>query len=171
MVRKGFTDMINNNDSSNNNNQFVISYELLCLLRWLTEHDAERLKKIISRAVVIGLKDELLKMEHFFDKHKKDMPEAEHNLEEIQYSIVEFFGLLEALLIESLNEHAVQQAVEKNLMPAIDHIDATVCDNDTVRTSIEKATSKSEWNSKENAQEILFKELLKRWKPQKNVMN
>jgi hypothetical protein len=66
----------------------------------------------------------------------------------------------------------VQKAVEKNLMPAIDHIDATLCDTDTVRTSIEKATAKIEINSKDNPQEILFRELLKRWKPPaKNLMN
>lgn len=160
--------MINNNDSNTNNNQFVISYELLSLLRWLTEHDAERLKKIVSRALATGLKEELTKMESFLDAHKS---EGDQNMEEIHYSIVEFFGLLECLLIESLNEHAVQKAVEKNLMPAIDHIDATLCDTDIVRTSIEKATAKSEINTKENPQEILFKELLKRWKPSKNVLN
>ena len=162
--------MINNNDSSNNNGQFVISYELLGLLRWLTEHDAQRLKKIIARALATGLQDEFTQMETFFDAHKTE--ENEHQVEEIQYSIIEFFGLLEALLIESINEHAVQKAVEKNLMPAIDHIDATLCDTDTVRTSIEKATAKIDINTKDNPQEILFRELLKRWKPPaKNLMN
>ena len=73
--------------------------------------------------------------------------------------------------MEAMNEHMVQQAVKQNLMPAIDHIDSTICDDDTVRSSMEKATAKSKIASHENAQDILFKELLKRWKPQKNIMN
>ena len=56
-------------------------------------------------------------------------------------------------------------------MPTIDHIDSTICDDATVRSSVEKATAKSEQHPKANAQELLFKELLKRWKPSKNMMN
>jgi hypothetical protein len=92
-------------------------------------------------------------------------------IEEIQHSIIEFFSMLETLLLESMKEQAVQKAVEKNLMPTIDHIDSTICDDATVRSSVEKATAKSELQPKANAQELLFKELLKRWKPSKNMMN
>ena len=73
--------------------------------------------------------------------------------------------MLDALIIETMNEQAVQRAMEKNLLPAIDQIDSNECDNATVRFSIEKATSKYEHNPKENPKELLFKELLKRWKP------
>ncbi|GMU19642.1 MAG: hypothetical protein AMXMBFR12_08340 [Candidatus Babeliales bacterium] len=89
----------------------------------------------------------------------------------MQHSIIEFFGMLEIILLETMKEQAVQRAVEKNLMTTVDHIDATLCDDDTLRTSIEKATAKSELHPSENAQDLLFKELLKRWKPTKNMMN
>ena len=144
-------------------NQFVISYELLALLRWLIEHEADKLKKIISRAHRSGLHNEM---------HKIENSQNEQSPEDIQFTLVEFFGLLETLLLESINEKAVQKAVEKNLMPTIDHIDSSICDDATVRFSIEKATNKIELNPQENPQDVLYKELLKRWKPsKKNILN
>lgn len=158
-----------NNDSFNNNQnpqQFVISYELLCLLRWLLEHDVDKLKKLVSKALVSGLKNDIKQFEQMGDVSAS--PEL---VEEIQHSIIEFFCILETLLLESIKEQAAQRAVEKNLMPTIDHIDSTVCDDEVVRSSMEKATAKSELHPNQNAQSILYKELLKRWKPTKNMMN
>jgi len=155
---------MNNNEFSGDNTQFVVSYELLSLLRWLADYDAEKLKKIISKAMASGLKDEVNRV-----RHSKS---EEQTLEEIQHGIIDFFGLLEALLHETMSEQAVQTAMQKNLMPAIDQIDSAICDNATVRMSIEKATAKIEHNPKENPKELLFKEILKRWKPQnKNILN
>lgn len=153
-----------NNDSMNSHNQFVISYELLALLQWLVEHDAERLKKIIARALNSGLKKDM--------QHVKAYIADAHTHEDIQHSIVEFFGLLEALLLETINEQAMQDAVEKNLMPAIDQLDSTLCDDATIRSSVERATIKLDKSPQDNPQEVLFKELLKRWKPQnKKILN
>ena len=75
--------MIDNNDFSENTH-FTLSYELLCLLRWLAAHDAEKLKRIVSRALAGGLHEEL----------KKEQRGSADNLLEldgdIQHSIVEF---------------------------------------------------------------------------------
>ena len=156
-----------NNDSfysnSNTDNQFVLSYELICLLQWLMDHDDHKLKKIVADALASGLKKKFRKNNRLNDTM---------SLEDIQESIVDFFGMLEDLILESLNEQAVKKALEKNLMPSIDHIDATECDDATLRFSIEKATSSIEKNPQENPKELLFKELLRRWKPnKKNVFN
>ncbi len=158
---------MSHNDSFNNNenshNQFVLSYELLALLQWLAEHEAEKLKKIITKAVASGLLDEI--------ERYKSLGEA-HAAEEIQHGIVDFFGLLESLLMETVNEHTMQDALEKNLMPAIDQIDSKVCDDATIRFSVEKATSKLNKSPEENPQDVLFKELLRCWKPaNKKVMH
>ena len=150
--------------SPGTDNQFVLSYELICLLQWLMEHDAEKLKKIVSTALASGLQSRIQK--------ESILPESQTDLEDIQESIIDFFGVLETLLLESLHEHAVKKALENNLMPAIDQIDSTVCDNATVRFSVEKATSDLENNPQENPKDLLFKELLRRWKPnKKNVLN
>ena len=139
--------MDNSSFANETQSQFVVSYELLCLLKWLAENDALRLKRMISKALSSGLKKEL----HYADNLQKE------DIEEINHSIVEFLGLLEVLLHESLNEEAVKQAVEKKLMPAIDHIDSNVCDDATVRSSIQKATAKSETNPELNPKELLFR--------------
>jgi len=149
--------------SSESDSQFVLSYELICLLQWLMDHDADKLKKIVANALSSGLQEQLQGTNNF---------EQTGDLEEIQENIIDFFGMFEALLLESLNERAVKKAMEKNLMPAIDQIDSTVCDNATVRFSVEKATSNIEKNPEENPKDLLFKELLRRWKPnKKNILN
>lgn len=159
-----------NNDSFNGNNnnsqQFVISYELLCLLRWLLENDVDKLKKMVSKALATGLKDDIKQFEQLGDVNADPAM-----VEEVQHSIIEFFTMMEMLLAESIKEQAVQRAVEKNLMPTIDQIDSTLCDDATVRSSVEKTVARADQHPKENPQNVLYKELLKRWKPSKNMMN
>lgn len=141
-----------------NNNQFVISYELLYLLQWIVEHGSHELKQLVGKALAAGLRERM----HHTDTEM-------HIAEEMQDSIVDFFSLLEGLLIETINEQAMLKAHEKNLMPALEHIDSTVCDTATVRSSLEKATTKMNKNPNANAQQLLFEELLKRWKPNKKA--
>ncbi len=144
-------------------NQFVLSYELICLLRWLMDHDSAKLKKMVMHALMSGLKDEL--------ERNNPLDDAT-TLENIQESIIDFFEMFEALLLESTNELAIQKAFEQDLIPAIDQIDSTVCDDATVRSSIEKATSDIDKHPQKNPKELLFKELLRRWKPnKKNALN
>lgn len=153
--------MDNNSFNNDTQNQFVLSYELLCLLQWLVENDAPKLKKMITKALASGLKQEIRKS----DTQSSD----NHMLEEIQQSIIEFLGLLEILLIEALTEDASKQALEKNLVPTLDQIDGSVFDGATVRSSVERATAKSENNPKANPKELLLQELLKQWKPTKKM--
>jgi len=139
--------------------QFVISHELLCLLRWLIENDADRIKRVISRALGHGLREKLNNLQRVND---------EHALDEAQLNILEFFALLEILLAESLEEHAVKNAVEKGLMPAIEHIDPSVCANEIVHYGLERANAKMARKlNGEKPQDILLKEILKNWKPTK----
>ena len=53
-----------NDNFSDNNNQFVLSYELLALLRWLSDHDTQGLKHILEAALKSGLHDEMSKIEN-----------------------------------------------------------------------------------------------------------
>lgn len=139
--------------------QFAISFELLCLLRWLVDNDVEKLKKMVSRAVQQGLNK---KIEYL---HTYSEQEA---LEDAQENMAEFFGTLESILVETIQEQVMTQAFEKKLMPAIEQIDTTACDDTVVQVSLEKAHSKIARNPDKNPQEILLKEILKNWKPAKN---
>jgi len=151
-------------DFYNTDDQFVISHELICLLQWLLENDQIKLKKIISKSLASGLKEEL--------KNRKAALSEERILEDIHQTLLEFFATLEGILIETLNEEAIKKALEQNLIPDIEKIDSTECDDATVMFSVEKATSKIKKNSNDNPKNLLFEELLKRWKPsKKNIVN
>jgi len=139
-----------------NSDQLVLSYELLQLLEWLIEHEAESLKKIVKRALSKGLSKKL---------KSRELP----NAGVIQGSVIDFLELLEILLFESNHEVSVSDVIRKNLMPAIDHIDTSNFNAATVESSAAIASVKKEKNPSENAEELLFKELLKRWKPKKKL--
>lgn len=152
--------MINNSPFSDTaQDQFVVSYELLSLLKWLVEHDTHKLKKIISRSLDMGLRKEMSTMDRL----------SKEDTDTIHHSIVEFLGLLEILLHECMTENLAKQAVEKQLLPALDQIDATFYDDATVQSSVQKATVKSENNPERNPKELLFEELLRQWKPAKKT--
>lgn len=161
--------MINDQFSHSGNNsgdhgQFVISYELLALLRWMIEHDYDKFKKMITKALLGGLKEELNKIDHRRIKHN------ESAMFDAQQSIIDFFTSLEMALMESMNDYAIQKVMQKKLMPAIEHIDTTICDTAVVRSSIERVSGKIESSSDKRAQEVLFKELLRQWKPSKKLV-
>jgi len=144
--------------------QFAISYELICLLKWILDHDTNKLKKIVTKSLSSGLKEKLRDKNYFSNE--------ENVLEDIHQTILEFFVIMEDILLEALSEEAIKTALEQDLIPDIEKIDSTVCDDATVRFSVEKATSKIDKNPKEDPKDLLFKELLKRWKPnKKNIIN
>ena len=152
--------MHDNNDPLNESrSQFVLSHELLYLLRWLADHDAQKLQKIVSKALASGLKDELRAI---------DRTPSAQTTEDIHHSIIDFFSLLESLLANAITQQAQQTAKEQKLMPSVDQIDITICDDHTVRSSLEKVSSRIDLNPQANAKEMLFEEILKRWKPINN---
>lgn len=138
-------------------NQCTISYRLLKLLQWLVEYEQEPLKKLIIKALAHGLdtSDNIA----LATKQQSDLEE------ELQQSVVDFFALLETLLAEVVHEESVKQTMQRQLIPALDQIDSSLCDSATLASSIAKATSSNK--PQENIKQVLFKELLKRWKPHK----
>lgn len=148
--------------SANDKAQFVLSYELLTLLRWLVDNNLDALKKIINQAITTGLQDELKKIE------RADDPEY---LQDIQHGITDFLSTMETLLIEVVSEVVRKKKEYKNLIPALDKIDSTMCDSATVSCSLEKTTSKLETNPNANPKELLFQELLRHWKPSDTMKN
>ncbi len=154
---------MNSDDMMKKNGQFVLSYELLALLRWLADNDSDKLKKIIGKALIGGLQDEL---------HKIEYAEDDELLDSLQHGITDFLTVMESLLLDVVAEHIKEKARTKKLLPAVDQIDATICDDSTVKCSLEKATAKIENNPEVNAKETLYKELLRRWSPvDKNLKN
>lgn len=147
----------------NNNNDrghFMISYELLRLIRWLIEHDQEGLKRLVEKAFDHGLAQEITELQYFGETHTVD---------ELQGHVVEFFALLETLLAETAQEDIAQEALERSRIPAITQVDTHECDSGIMAASIAKATAALDANGYENGKEIFCRELLKRWKPAKRL--
>lgn len=147
-----------NNEFDNNGDQLVLSYELLQLMGWILEKDQDGLKKLIKKAVAEGLDIRLKKEKN----NKLIAAQAQEN-------IVNFLTLMEIMLAESSQENSVDHIMEKALIPAIDKVDVKACDSYTLKSSIAIATSRSERNSTQSAQDIFLRELLKRWKPSKKA--
>jgi len=138
--------------------QVVLSYELLQLMEWLLRYETDSLKKIVSRALKNGLLKSLKKSAQV--SNSSDMSNMSN-------TIASFINLLELLLLESTNEHDTSNIINKNLLPELSHIDTTNCNPSIIQSSAAIVSSKKEKNPRENAQELLFKEILKRWKPKK----
>lgn len=144
--------------------QFTISYELLCLLRWLVEHDTNSLKHMVTTAINNGLHEELKKIDTISDLNLASSG--------IEHTINDFVRILELLLLEAMDEEVVRKAKQKKLMADINKIDTSLCDNDTVRISLEKTTNNLDRNPNTNPKEQLYKEILKQWQPHnKKVYN
>ncbi len=143
-------------NENKNNEQFVLSYELLALMRWIMVHESEALKRIITRAISQGLGE-------YIDT--SDEPLSNNDLEELQHAIGEFMAHMDCLLIESCNDRAVKCAYERNLIPTLDQLDTSSYDNSTIRSSLAVASSKIERHPEKNPKDVLYKELLKQWKP------
>lgn len=138
------------------NNHFVVSYELLQLLEWLMHQEQDALKKIVERAFNHGFVPQTLHKDH------------EHESDHIKQNVVDFFTLLEILMSETMQEKEAQTVVAHNLLPALDHIDSRQYDPESIAASIAKAQGALRRKTTKNAHDILYKELLKRWRPAKN---
>jgi len=140
-------------------NQFVISYELLELLKWLFENEQEPLKKILKKSIENGL------MENLCRKNNS----AKDDIEELQQRITDFFSLMENLLFDCIKEQGIKKEVNKTLIPSLNNIDKTAYDHIAFNLSLEKATAACLNNPEINPKVELCKELLKRWKPARKI--
>jgi hypothetical protein len=146
------------NNDFDSNNQFELTLELLQLLRWLAHNERNALKKIIAKALKHGLKYRIREPEH--DALIQD---TLHN------GVVDFFNTVDDLLVELLADHEAENKILQQLIPTVKQLDAAVCDDETVQSSIENTALKLEHHPEQNPQDTLYKELLKQWKPHKKT--
>lgn len=145
----------------NEGEQFIVSHELLFLLRWIVENHTDELQDfVVTARAKSGLSARA-------DSSK--VPPFDYD--EAHAYIIDFLGLIEALLLTAKHEDDTQVRLARQLMPAVDQIDRTNCDGETVRSSIETATRNVRKHPKQDAQQILYKEILRRWKPGKRTLN
>lgn len=145
--------MFDNNDLPNGGVQFAMSHEVIALLQWLTDNHAEKLEPLIKKAVADGL---LTRMKESVNS----MDDAETHM-----SILDFFAVLEIMVYEEMQAQTQKQAHNSHLQNTIDQIDGAFCDTGTVKASLECTTNNLAANPEKSPKELLFKELLKQWRP------
>lgn len=137
-----------------NSDHLVISPDLLVLMRRIMNEHEQEFKALIGKTFL----------------HKKSTID-DVDPQDAQLIILDFFALMEDLLEQVRQEQEVAHHMQKQLMPSIDHIDHTGCDEHTVNSSAQRATDQVRNNPQANPQELLFKELLRHWKPSKKTTN
>lgn len=141
------------------NQQLVVSTELLHLLEWLVTYEQETLKKLVSKALNDGLHKTFSTDSHNQQEYSLD--------DQLQQNIIDFFGLLESLLVEALHEQETALAAQNTLFPAAKQIDASTLDNSTLNLMIAKAAQAIKLGRSTSPKDALCKELIKHWKPHK----
>jgi primosomal protein N' len=157
---------MNNNSFDNQSDQFVLSQELVQLMDWIIKHNAEGLKKVIEVAISKARSERKRK------KAKQELYDSElYENDELQGSIIDFFSLLEKSLYEVESQHSAESYIQKQLMPAIEHVDTSVCDELTLSNCAALTANKVKKQPKKDAKDLFLKELLKLWKPGKGKKN
>jgi primosomal protein N' len=133
--------------------QCVLSHELVELMDWIVKHHAQDIKRIVTQALGQGLAQRLKK-----SKNMRDLDQA-------QGSILDFFELMESTLANVSEDLEMNRVVDRVMMPQLNHIDIKACDPETVHATAAVVRAKLKRSTKKNAQELLYEELLKQWKP------
>ena len=154
---------MNHHESVFDNNHLIVSYELLQLLRWIMTSEPEAIKIILHHAIQNGF------LEHL-TRTRSEQTNQQSN-EELQQTVIEFFEMLEIELQEAaMNAHGEIPANQKSLVPAIQHVDSCLCDEETLAFSVAQATSQLTSQTPQQAKEMLCKELIKNWRPRSHLL-
>ena|SRR3990167_3738332 len=151
---------MDNNSFDNYTDQFVLSHELVQLMDWIIRYNPEGIKKVIEIAI------DRARTERKRKKDKKGLCESDlYETDELQGSIIDFFSLLEKSLYEIENQYMSDIHIHKQLLPSIEHVDISACDELTVNSCATTTANRVKKQPKKNAKDLFLKELLKRWKP------
>lgn len=144
-----------NSDSLFENSQLVVSYELLQFLRWVVTTEPESLQVLMRQSLEA-------QAGHGLNSSIEDIAP---NHEELQRSVIDFFDLLENKLQEIIHTDHDAKPAAQALSPTVTSIDSSLCDENTVAVSIAHAASQLTLGTPQHAKEMLYKELLKNWRP------
>lgn len=148
------------NINDNTMTQLTLSYELLLLLQWMITHEKDKMRKIVHKAVKSELRTQINKLNSSIDMS-----------EDLHHNVSDFFAILELFLHDAMAESPEIKAVHQKLLSTVDQIDSTICDSQTLEASIQCTSSMLNQDPSANAKDLLYKELIKRWKPTNKTMH
>jgi hypothetical protein len=151
-----------NHESVFDHHHLIVSYELLQLLRWIITTEPESLKIIMHNAIQNGFLEHMTRM--------RTAQGTQQSNEELQQTVIEFFEMLEIELHDAATNVQGEAPAQKALNPAIQHVDSSLCDEETLAVSVAQATSQLKTHTPQQAKEMLCKEILKNWRPRSHLL-
>jgi hypothetical protein len=169
--------------------QISLSLELISLLSWLLKHEKTALSNLVRNALEHGFAEEIDQIDNTVDNGVN---------EDLYNTVLDFLDYLEDNLIKNLENIQVDHKTKDTIMPTIQKLEGDSLDYKTLWMSMQqtkarmnKATRKEitaeaksvvtepslqatepALQAPKNANEILFEQLLKNWKPRnKETLN
>ncbi|MFH1832196.1 MAG: hypothetical protein ABH827_05365 [bacterium] len=154
------------------NSSLSLSLELICLLSWLLKNEKHMLNDVVKEAIKNGL---------IHDINKLELEEMSKITEDLDTTILDFLIYLEDSLADNLKTVPYHAKAETDITPTLKKIESIGFNPNTLRTSIKQVKAQiikeKQHNPKvstdtEYAKQVLFKQIIKNWKPSsKDTMN
>ena len=147
------------------NSNLSVSAELIHLLGWLLKHERKALLYLVNKSVASGLLTEI-------DQHSNVLYD-----EKLHAILHDFLAFMEESLVESVQNTPTGAQVEEKLISDVRKIDSCALNKKILKQSIhqvkkhlhyrDQTKNAPESTPNKDAARLLFKQLLKNWKPTK----
>lgn len=135
----------------------VLSFELLVLINWLMQNEKQMLNNLIKHALKNGLAQEFEKISGIDD--------IEVN-EQFYTTIISFLMFMEDGLVQNLSKIKIDGNSKDDIFPVLNKIDMKDFNIRPTFSNTKHSTTSN--TDTEETKNILFHQILKNWKPNKN---
>ncbi len=130
----------------------TLSFELLVLLNWIMQNEKPTLNSLIRNALKNGLEGEFEKL--------ASAEKIEIN-EQFYTTVLGFLLSMEDCLIEHLSRIKINKNAKKDISPLLKRLEL-------MGVRIKPVFSTKHQKNAEDTKNVLFQQILKNWKPDKN---
>jgi ABC-type amino acid transport substrate-binding protein len=139
--------------------QITLSPQLLLFLQWLTVTEPKLFTEFLHKAY----------NHQQFKKFSSDTNSlTSYSDTQLSTVVFDFLTILEDIIQEQNEDTTTTKFVTSQRLPALKHLDIQLKDNQALAESITRAADALEKQGKDGAQETLYKEFIKRWKPERD---
>lgn len=135
----------------------ILSFELLVLINWLMQNEKQMLNNLIKHALKNGLAEEFEKI--------SGIDNIEVN-EQFYTTVISFLLFMEDGLVQNLSKIKIDRNSKDDIFPVLNKIDMKDINIKPIFSGAKHSTTTS--IDTEETKNILFHQILKNWKPNKN---
>lgn len=138
----------------------VLSFELFVLINWLVQNERPMLNNLIKHALKNGLAEEFEKI--------SGLDTIEVN-EQFYTTVISFLLFMEDGLVQNLSKIKIDKNSKDDIFPVLNKIDMKNINIKPIFSGTKhSATANGNNRNTEESKNILFHQILKNWKPNKN---